>query len=198
MQKGIKNNTVKSELTEQELLMGVAKNDQKAIELIYKNNFPVIQSLILSNNGSYDDARDIFQEAMIVLYENAKTESFVLTCQIKTYVYSICKRLWLKKLQYNNRFTTQVESLEETVPVEEDLENQERRNADFLIMEKALGSLGEPCKGLLEAYYLQKKSMQAIADSFGYTNAENAKTQKYKCLMRLKKIFFSQYNTSEK
>ena len=61
MQKGIKFITVKSELTEQELLMGVAKNDQKAIELIYKNNFPVIQSLILSNNGSYDDARDIFQ-----------------------------------------------------------------------------------------------------------------------------------------
>ncbi len=197
MQKGIKFITVKSELTEQELLMGVAKNEPKAIELIYKNNFPVIQSLILSNNGSYDDARDIFQEAMIVLYENAKTESFVLTCQIKTYVYSICKRLWLKKLQYNNRFTTQVESLEETVPVEEDIENQERRNADFVIMEKAMGSLGEPCKGLLEAYYLQKKSMQAIADSFGYTNAENAKTQKYKCLMRLKKIFFSQYNTSE-
>ncbi len=197
MQKGIKNNTVKSELTEQELLMGVAKNDQKAIELIYKNNFPVIQSLILSNNGSYDDARDIFQEAMIVLYENAKTESFVLTCQIKTYVYSICKRLWLKKLQYNNRFTTHVESLEETVPVEEDIENQERRNTDFVIMEKALGNLGEPCRGLLEAYYLQKKSMQAIAHSFGYTNAENAKTQKYKCLMRLKKIFFSQYNTGD-
>ena len=188
---------MKSELTEQELLMGVAKNDQKAIELIYKNNFPVIQSLILSNNGNYDDARDIFQEAMIVLYENAKSESFVLTCQIKTYVYSICKRLWLKKLQYNNRFTTQVDSLEETVPVEEDIENQEKRNADFAIMEKALGSLGEPCKGLLEAYYLQKKSMQAIADTFGYTNAENAKTQKYKCLMRLKKIFFSQYNTVE-
>ena len=90
-----------------------------------------------------------------------------------------------------------MESLEETVPVEEDIENQERRNADFVIMERALGSLGEPCKGLLEAYYLQKKSMQAIADSFGYTNAENAKTQKYKCLMRLKKLFFSQYNIGE-
>ena len=188
---------MKSELNEQALLSGMANNDPKAIEQIYKNNFPIIQSLVLGNSGTYDDARDIFQEAMIVLYENAKTESFVLTCQIKTYVYSICKRLWLKRLQYNNRFTTQVESLEETVPVEEDIENQERRNADFVIMERALGSLGEPCKGLLEAYYLQKKSMQAIADSFGYTNAENAKTQKYKCLMRLKKLFFSQYNIGE-
>ena len=188
---------MKSELTEQALLSGLTNNDQKAIEYIYKMNFPVIQSLVVSNNGTYDDARDIFQEAMIVLYENTRSESFVLTCQIKTYVYSICKRLWLKRLQYNNRFTTQVDSLEETVPVEEDIENQEKRNADFVIMDRAMGSLGEPCKGLLEAYYLQKKSMQAIADSFGYTNAENAKTQKYKCLVRLKKIFFSQYNTGE-
>ena len=195
--KRINYNSVKSELNEQALLSGMANNDPKAIEQIYKNNFPIIQSLVLGNSGTYDDARDIFQEAMIVLYENAKTESFVLTCQIKTYVYSICKRLWLKRLQYNNRFTTQVESLEETVPVEEDIENQERRNADFVIMERALGSLGEPCKSLLESYYLQKKSMQAIADSFGYTNAENAKTQKYKCLMRLKKLFFSQYNIGE-
>ena len=64
-------------------------------------------------------------------------------------------------------------------------------------MEKALGSLGEPCKGLLESYYLQKKDMTEIAATFGYTNADNAKNQKYKCLMRLKKLFFAQYNIGE-
>ena len=63
----------------------------------------------------------------------------------------------------------------------------------FEIMEKALISLGEPCKSLLEAYYLQKQNMQVIAANFGYTNADNAKNQKYKCLMRLKKIFFTDY-----
>ena len=61
------------------------------------------------------------------------------------------------------------------------------------MMDKAINNLGEPCKSLLEAYYLQKQSMQAIAANFGYTNADNAKNQKYKCLMRLKKIFFSHY-----
>jgi RNA polymerase sigma factor (sigma-70 family) len=188
---------VKSEFNEQALLNGLAKNDTRAIETIYKNNFSMVQSFVLNNNGDYDEARDIFQEAMIVLYENAKSESFVLTCQIKTYIYSICRRLWLKRLQHLNRYSSQVESLEETVPVEEDIENQERRNADFAIMERALGSLGEPCKSLLEAYYLQKKDMTDIAASFGYTNADNAKNQKYKCLMRLKKLFFSQYNIGE-
>ena len=61
------------------------------------------------------------------------------------------------------------------------------------MMEQAISHLGEPCKSLLEAYYLQKQNMQVIAASFGYTNADNAKNQKYKCLMRLKKIFFAQY-----
>jgi RNA polymerase sigma factor (sigma-70 family) len=188
---------VKAEFNEQVLLKGLAQDDTKAVETIYKNNFNMVQSFVLNNNGSYDDARDIFQEAMIVLYENAKSETFVLTCQIKTYLYSICRRLWLKRLQQLNKFSIQVDSLEETVPVEEDMENQEKRNADFLIMERALGSLGEPCKSILEAYYLQKKDMAHIASSFGYTNADNAKNQKYKCLMRLKKLFFSQYNTGE-
>jgi RNA polymerase sigma factor (sigma-70 family) len=157
----------------------------------------MVQSFILNNSGTYDDARDIFQEAMIVLYENVKSERFVLTCQIKTYLYSVCRRLWLKRLQYSNRFTTQVEMLEETVPVEDDIEQQEKLNADFAIMERALGSLGEPCKSLLEAYYLEKKHMTVIATMFGYTNADNAKNQKYTCLIRLKKLFFSQYNIGE-
>lgn len=188
---------MKAEFNEQVLLNGLAKNDAKAIETIYKNNFNMVQSFVINNNGTYDDARDIFQEAMIVLYENVKSESFVLTCQIKTYIYSVCRRLWLKRLQHHNRYATQLESLEETVPVEDDLEHQEKRNADFALMERALGSLGEPCKSLLEAYYLEKKDMTDIATLFGYTNADNAKNQKYKCLIRLKKLFFSQYNIGE-
>jgi RNA polymerase sigma factor (sigma-70 family) len=188
---------VKPEINEQLLLKGLVNNDSKAIDAIYKDNFNMVQAFILNNNGTYDDARDVFQEAMITLYEKAKSESFVLTCQIKTYVYSVCRRLWLKRLQQMGRYVTQVEGFEETVPVEDDLEIHEKKNADFAIMERALGSLGEPCKSLIEAYYIHKKGMTEIAAEFGYTNADNAKNQKYKCLMRLKKLFFSQYNIGE-
>jgi RNA polymerase sigma factor (sigma-70 family) len=188
---------VKAEFNEQALLKGLAANDSKAIETIYKQNYNMVQAFIVNNNGSYDEARDIFQEAMIALYEKAQSESFVLTCKINTYVYSICRRLWLKRLQQLGRYTSQVDGLEETVPVEEDLEIHEKRNHDFAIMERALNSLGEPCKSLLEGFYINKKDMQALAKEFGYTNADNAKTQKYKCLMRLKKLFFAQYNIGE-
>lgn len=178
---------------EKALLEGLALSDKKAIETIYRDNFNMIQSLVINNNGSADDAKDVFQEAMIVLYEKARSGNFELSCQIKTYVYSVCRRLWLKRLQQLDRFLPQVENLELTVPVEEEIEEHEKRNTEFEMMDKAIGSLGEPCKSLLEAYYLQKQNMQVIAANFGYTNADNAKNQKYKCLMRLKKIFFTHY-----
>ena len=184
---------MKPENNEKALLEGLAASDKKAIETIYRENFNMVQSLVINNNGSADDAKDVFQEAMIVLYEKARSGSFELHCQIKTYIYSVCRRLWLKRLQQLNRYSPSVESLELTVPVEEDMEDHEHRNAEFEMMDKAIGNLGEPCKSLLEAYYIQKQNMQVIATSFGYTNADNAKNQKYKCLMRLKKIFFEHY-----
>ena len=181
------------ESSEKQLLQGLARNNKKAAETIYKQNYTMVQSMITNNNGTIDDARDVFQEAMIVLFEHAKSPTFELNCQIKTYVYSVARRLWLKKLQQAKKFGGEVETMAEVVPVEEELEAHEQRNAEFQVMEKALMNLGEPCKSLLEAYYMQKKSMTDIAGSFGYTNADNAKNQKYKCLLRLKKLFFSKY-----
>ncbi len=184
---------MKADINEKALLQGLARSDRKAIETIYRENYNMIQSLIINNSGSTDDAKDIFQEAMIVLYEKVRSGSFELNCLIKTYVYSVSRRLWLKRLQQMNRYAPALESLQDTVPVEDEIEENERIDNEFQAMEKAISSLGEPCKSLLEAYYLEKKNMQEISQSFGYTNADNAKNQKYKCLMRLKKIFFAQY-----
>jgi DNA-directed RNA polymerase specialized sigma24 family protein len=76
--------------------------------------------------------------------------------------------------------------------VEPDMANHEEKDQQFLLMDKALLQLGEPCKTIIEDFYIHNKSMQDISEKFGYTNADNAKTQKYKCLQRLKKLFFQQ------
>jgi RNA polymerase sigma factor (sigma-70 family) len=184
---------VTQETNEKVLLEGLAVSDKKAVETIYRSNFNMVQSLVINNNGSVDDAKDIFQEVMIVLYEKARSGDFELNCQIRTFVYSVSRRLWLKRLQQQNRVTSSGDSMEPVVPIEEDIEEHDRRNIEFDMMENAISHLGEPCKSLIEAYYLQKQTMQEIAARFGYTNADNAKNQKYKCLMRLKKIFFTNY-----
>jgi DNA-directed RNA polymerase specialized sigma24 family protein len=95
------------------------------------------------------------------------------------------------------KYSAPLSTEEESIAVEADLEAFQKKDAAFTIMNRALNSLGEPCKSLLEGYYLNKKGMQELAEDFGYTNADNAKNQKYKCLMRLKKLFFSQYNIGD-
>lgn len=184
-------------MNDQVLLKGLANNDSKAVEMLYKSHFGSIQHFVLNNNGSSDDARDVFQEAMIALYEKAKTDHFVLSCQIKTYLFSICKHLWLKRLQQLGKYNGTLNLEEETIAVEEEMRDYEKQEASFEMMHRALQNLGEPCKSLIEAYYIHKKGMQDLAEEFGYTNADNAKNQKYKCLIRLKKLFFAQYNIGE-
>ena len=179
------------------LVKGLAAHDAEAIETIYRDNFAIIKGFIIKNNGYTDDALDVFQEAMIVLFEKAKSGSFTLSCQLQTYLYSICRRLWLKKLQKQKLYNPSIETIEEIVPVEDEIEYYEKKDNDFFYMENALKKIGEPCKSLLEAFYINKKSMPEIAASFGYTNSDNAKTQKYKCLVRLKKIFFAQYKNKD-
>ena len=193
----IRINTLKAELNEQALLKGLAQNDSKAVETLYKSHFTMIQHFVENNNGSFDDARDVFQEAMIALYEKVQLDSFVLTCQIKTYLFSICKHLWLKRLQQMGKYSSPLSENEESISIEMDMGQIEKKDAAFAIMDRALNCLGEPCKSLLEGYYLNKKGMQELASQFGYTNADNAKNQKYKCLMRLKKLFFAQYNIGD-
>ena len=179
------------------LLAGIAAEDKGAVEQLYRQHYTMIQSMVLANAGSKDDAADLFQETVIVLYEKVKTGNFELQCLLKTFLYSVAKRLWLKKLQQQQRYISQPDGLEEIVQVEDEIESHLKLQKDFYIMESAMNKVGEPCKSLLQAYYLQKKHMNVIAQEFGYTNADNAKTQKYKCLVRLKKLFFAQYKNTE-
>ncbi len=183
------------EFDELALLDGLRKNDKQSIERLYELNYPVIQSFIINNNGSADDARDVFQEAILVLYEKVLTGQFELQSKILTYIYSVSRRIWLKKLQRMQRFGHLLEDNNEHLSVDEDLEEQQRKDEAYNQMDKALSKLGEPCKSLIEAFYIQKKHMLEIADLFGYTNADNAKNQKYKCLMRLKKLFFKEFKS---
>ena len=124
------------------LLEGLASQNKESIELIYKANYKMIQNLILNNKGTIDDAADIFQESMIVLYEKALNPDFILTCQLKTFIYSVCKRLWLKKLQQQQRFISQTDDFNQVVSVDEDLDLYKKRQASFDIMEQAMAKIG--------------------------------------------------------
>ena len=97
----------------------------------------------------------------------------------------------LKELKKNGKTFLFKESEENNlVDVSEDLKEFDEKEAEIEKMNNSLIDLGEPCSELIKDFYINKLSMEQIAEKFGYTNADNAKTQKYKCLQRLKKIFF--------
>lgn len=89
-----------------------------------------------------------------------------------------------------SRFDGDIRDFQDYLPVEDEVDKQTDRDLQFTKMEGALALLGEPCKTIIEDFYMNDRSMQEICERFGYTNADNAKTQKYKCLQRLKKLFF--------
>jgi RNA polymerase sigma factor (sigma-70 family) len=186
----------KALVADADIIEGILRNDDAALSRLYKLHFPTVLFFVQSNSGTEDDAKDIFQEAVIVFYEKLKAGQLELNCQIKTYLYSICRRLWLKRLSRSSRFSNGlVEDTEaELAPVEEETTQAEENELKFSAMGSALEKLGEPCKTLLEDFYIRSMGMPEITEKFGYTNADSAKNQKYKCLMRLKKLFFSDYN----
>ncbi len=182
--------------SEQQLLKALAKGDRVATETIYKQQYPIIKSWLLKNGSSDDDAADIFQESMVVLFGKVQGADFTLSCAIGTYLFSISKNLWFKRLQQQQRepgrlYDNTGDDEDGGIAYEEDLNIHHEREAHFNQLNSALDQIGEPCRSLLQAFYHKDKSMQEIAADFGYTNPENAKTQKYKCLTRLRKLFYT-------
>lgn len=179
--------------TDSEVILGILNNSDAILKRLYIAYFPMVLQLIINNNGTADDAKDIYQEAIIVLYNKVRSGEFELSSKLKTFIYSVCRRLWLKRLSQMSRFEGgDIHDFHEHLPVEEEVESHEERDIQFSKMESALSLLGEPCKTIIEDFYIKNRSMQEICERFGYTNADNAKTQKYKCLQRLKKLFFQQ------
>lgn len=178
-------------VTEDEILRQLQNGDEKTLKQVYKQHYQMVVHLVMNNGGSLQEAKDVYQEALILFYEKVREDSFELNCRIKTFLYSVSRRMWLKQLQRKNRFTSNLSDTEEyiEVPWEEMGQKEEQFNA----MHQALESLGEPCRSILKDFYMNNQSMEEITEKFGYTNADNAKNQKYKCLKRLKKMFFDVY-----
>ncbi len=178
---------------DKEIIEGMRKGDNDAISYIYKSFYPSISHLVLNNNGTEEEAQDIFQEAVMVLYDKITHNNFELSSKLSTFLYAICRRLWLKSLNKkgNSYSITDNENLE--IPdVSDDIQQHLELELKFDKMDHALEALGEPCSTILRDFYIKNKSMQYICDKLGYTNTDNAKNQKYKCLQRLKKLFFDQ------
>lgn len=173
--------------TDQTIVLLIRRRDPATLTKIYKEVYPMVLKHVLQNSGSKEDAQDIFQDAFYLLIKKTQEENFELTSQLSTFLVGISKNLWLKKITQTkldaDRYLVD-QSDETSEETEEDIQQLTLvRRMNF-----ALTQLGEPCKSILIQFYHMRQTMQEIAAMFHYTNPENAKNQKYKCLQRLKKL----------
>ena len=183
---------------EVDLLNKIRSGNSESFKFLYKKMYPVIANYIRLNGGSEEEARDVFQDAVVVLYRKLQIDTFELTCKLQTFLYSVSRNLWLNEIRSKSLFSAENEIKDDRAEIIETETNDNNIRNRIVQLNNSIEKLGEPCAGLLKMFYIQNLSMNEIADLMNYTNADNAKNQKYKCLMRLKKIFFRMQPTHVK
>lgn len=145
-------------------------------------NFAGIKKLVLANSGNTEDAKDIFQDALVILYKKVQAPDFALHSSLKTYLTGIAKNLWMQELRRKKKFdTTELKEAAETI-FEDDTEKYTLANAAFNL-------LGEKCKQLLTLFYYKRQSFREIAAALAFSDEHAAKNQKYRCMQKAKENF---------
>ncbi|WKN30250.1 sigma-70 family RNA polymerase sigma factor [Porifericola rhodea] len=171
------------------ILERISKGDEKALDYLYKKYYRMMTNVVLKNNGTEQEAKDIYQDALIVFWQKVIGNQLVLTSKISTYLYSVCLNLWRKELDRKSRLSNEEKDEIEYL----DQESEERSH----IIRSCIAELGDTCKRILMYYYFDDMSMQDIADKLGLANTETAKTKKYKCKKRLDSLIKSKYSKSD-
>ena len=178
-----------SGMNETEIFERICKGDEKALELLYKKYYRMMTKLVITNSGTEEEARDVYQDALIVFWQKATSGNLVLTSKMSTYIYSICQNLWRKELDRKKRLSNEEKDSSVTL----DTETTEREK----IIAKCIDQLDSTCKKVLMYYYFEEMSMQDIADKLGFANTDTAKTKKYKCKKKLDDLVKAQYSEKD-
>ncbi len=173
--------------TDQQTFLGLRARDNHAYEILYKFYYPSVRNFILKNNGTADDAKDIFQETLCVLLEKVPKDDFTLTSSLKTYIFAISSNLWLKRLRDSNKMVkSDVDVYEKYLTDYEEAEADIHESNAARAM-NVFKIITNKCITLLKAIFYDEKNMDSVTKEFGYTNKHNAQNQKFKCLEQARK-----------
>ena len=171
-----------------EMVQGLKNNNQRAIDEVYKRYYKTMKQFIVMNHGDEEDAKDIFQEAMMIVYENCRNNKLELKCSLKTYVYSIVRNLWYKKGRSENVVPEFVESCNKDELLEEVIDEfdpdtikwNERRTFFY----KIFSLLTKDCQKLLKMV-LEGLDLNVITKKMKYSSVQHTKNRRYRCKEKL-------------
>ncbi|MBL8002220.1 MAG: sigma-70 family RNA polymerase sigma factor [Flavobacteriales bacterium] len=168
-------------MSDPEILQAIRDGrDHAAFTALYVH-LPKVIRLVKANSGGRDEAKDIFQDALVIFHRKARTEGFTLTSSISTFLFAICRNLWREELRRRDRSLTDWK-LEGLPDEPADLTALLAREGEYRTAEQALRSLGEKCLEVLKRFYILHEPLTQIARALGFAGEGAAKTRKYKCL----------------
>ena len=164
----------------------IKADDNRVLNALYQENYPKVEKFILANNGSADQAKDIFQDAFLACWRNIQLDKFVPAndTALSGYLYRIARNKWMDHLRSGQYLRTV--PLPDGQPEEADLEADDSEQHLYLeAVRDNFGKLGDSCRDVLIRFYFRKETMTTIAAAFGWTDA-TARNTKYRCLQKLK------------
>lgn len=154
---------------------------KELFEALYKSVFPSVAAFVSLRKGSFQDAKDIFQDALIIFYEKSVVNSIHIETCNEAYLLGIAKHLWLRRCKQQHEIIS-LDDVESAMAIKEDDTPTVETSKLLLFLERA----GRKCMDLLSAFYYARQSMEEISNRFGYHTAHSATVQKFKCLEKIR------------
>lgn len=149
-------------------IKGILSNDSASLETVYRKFLPPLYGMLRRNGGSFEDAKDVFQEAIVVVFHHAARPGFQLTASFQSYLIGIGRFIWLRQLKKNAR-TEVTSDREEGFDLDADLEQQIFESEKQMLFREKFAHLGQDCQQLLQRFF-DREPLSVIASDMGYTD----------------------------
>ena len=172
---------------DRQLINRIKANDRSVLGELYVRFEKLIFGYVTQHGGSDDDAEDMLQEAIVVLWQNVCSGRFEQKAKIGTYLLAVARNKWHSELRKRRKMERD-ETLEDRADGNPDVLASIQAGESKQLLHRALSKLGAPCKELLMMFYFEERSMADIARVLGFANEDVAKSKKYQCKQALTKL----------
>jgi RNA polymerase sigma factor (sigma-70 family) len=178
------------EIASAQILEGIYRNDSRIVQYVYDKYFKTIRKFVRQFGGTEEDAWDVFQDAIIVIYEQVKDKDLKLKHTFLTYFYAICKNIWFKTLR--DRDKKYYEQIEQSANLEQytlssyegDLEEIIEKEKRIKLYQLNFVKLSKECQRMLKLV-AKGFTVEEITNEFNYKSTGFTYKKRRICKERL-------------